>query len=290
MATATSVEALTHGDHACLTFSDPDERLDIIAAFVRDGLSSSSRVMCLTEAITPDQLAAELVERGVPAARSLPADQLTIVGSEESWLADGELTAAKMIDMLGRYVEAAERDGYAGLRLTADMSWVTRPIAAADQLPIFESEVPRLFGAGRMTAICQYDREIFDAVTQAFAAEAHPCAVAAAVYYEDPVLRICRQHTPPGIRLAGEIDYTHVDELTLALNEALRLDHEPQVNLGKLRFIDAAAATAITHAALSLLNGRAMTVVAGGEVLRMLRLVGAYEVRALRVMRTHGES
>ena len=37
MATATSVEALAPGDHACLTFSDPDERLDIVAAFVRDG-------------------------------------------------------------------------------------------------------------------------------------------------------------------------------------------------------------------------------------------------------------
>jgi hypothetical protein len=27
-----------------------------------------------------------------------------------------------------------------------------------------------------------------------------------AVYYEDPLPRICRQHAPPGIRLAGEID------------------------------------------------------------------------------------
>jgi len=289
MATVTSVEALAPGDHACLTFSDPDERLDIVAAFVRDGLSRSTKVMCLTESIPQDRLSAELVERGVPAAEALPVNQLSIFGSAESWLADGEPNAAKMIDLLGRHLDDANREGYTGLRVTADMSWVTRPIAAADQLPIFEAEVGKLLGDGRLTAICQYDREIFDAVTQAFAAAVHPHAVAAVVYYEDPVLRICRQHSPPGVRLAGEIDYSHVEELTLALNEALRLDHDIQVNLAKLRFMDAAAAAAITHAALSLPTGRVMSIVCGGVVLRMLRLVGATDLGAVRVVRAHGD-
>ena len=52
MATATSVEALAAGDHACLTFSDPDERLDLVAAFVRDGLRASTKVLCLTESLS----------------------------------------------------------------------------------------------------------------------------------------------------------------------------------------------------------------------------------------------
>jgi len=256
---------------------------------VRDGLSRSAKVMCLTESISPDQLSAELVERGVPAAGALPVNQLSIFGSAESWLADGEPNAAKMIDLLGRHIDDARREGYTGLRVTADMSWVTRPIAAADQLPIFEWGVGKLLGDGRLTAICQYDREIFDAVTQAFAVAVHPHAVAAVVYYEDPLLRICRQHSPPGVRLAGEIDYSHVEELTLALNEALRLDHDIQVNLAKLRFMDAAAAAAIAHAALSLPNGRVMSIVCGGVVLRMLRLVGATDLPAVRVVSTHGE-
>jgi anti-anti-sigma regulatory factor len=289
MATPTSVEALAPGDHACLTFSDPDERLDIVAAFVRDGLNSATKVMCVTESIPPDRLSAELSERGVPVADALPTAQLMIFSTDESWLAEGDLTSAKMIDLLGRYLDEANQQGYAGLRLSADMCWVNRPIDAADQLPIFESEVGRLFGDGRLTAVCQYDREVFDAVTLAFATTTHPRAVAAAVYYEDPVLRVCRQHMPPGIRLAGEIDFHHVDELTLALNEALQLDHDFQVNLARLRFIDAAAATAIAHAALSLPAGRVMTIVCGGPVLRMLRLVGATDLPAVRVVSPYGE-
>jgi anti-anti-sigma regulatory factor len=199
------------------------------------------------------------------------------------------VSGAAMVRRLTQHLDDAQREGFSGLRVTADMCWVSRPIAAADQLPAFENEVGKLFGDGRLTAICQYDREIFDAVTLSFATSAHPRAVAAAVYYEDPVLRICRQHSPPGVRVAGEIDLTHVDELKLALNEALHLDHDIQVNLAKLRFMDAAAATALTHAALSLTPGRIMTFRCGGPVLRILRLVGAPAVPGVRIMETSGE-
>jgi anti-anti-sigma factor len=126
-------------------------------------------------------------------------------------------------------------------------------------------------------------------VTLAFATATHPRTVAAAVYYEDPVLRICRQHSPPGIRLAGEIDFNHVDELTMALSEALRLDHDITVNLSRLRFIDVAAATAIVHAAVSLVNGRVMSVVCAGAVGRTLHLAGMAEIPAVRVVSWHGE-
>jgi hypothetical protein len=284
MATATSVEALAPGDHACLTFSDPDERLDIVATFVLDGLTRSSRVLCLTESIAPEQLAVELADRGVPVAEAVPRNQLAIHGSEQSWLADGELTATNVIDLLGRNLDEAARDGYSGLRVTADMCWVNRPMAAAEQLPVFETEVAKLFGDGRLTAVCQYDREVFDAVTLAFAARNHPHAVAATVYYEDAILRVCRQHTPSGVRLAGEIDFSHLDALTTALDEARRLDRDIQVNLAKLRFIDAACAAAIGHAALSLPPGRRMTLLAGRPVLRTLRLAGVTEVGSVQVI------
>lgn len=78
MATATSVQALAPDDHAGLTFSDPDDRLGIVAALVRDGLSNAIKAMCLTESIPPDRLTEELSERGVPVGEVLPTTQLMI--------------------------------------------------------------------------------------------------------------------------------------------------------------------------------------------------------------------
>ena len=289
MTTPTSVEALAPGDHACLTFTDGEERLDIVAAFVRDGLGVGYKVVCITDSVGPDRLLREFTERGVALDEALRRGQIALHTSDESWLANGALTASKMVDVLADQIDLADREGFPGLRITADMCWATRPIAAVEQLVVFESEVGRLFSDGRLTAICQYDRQSFDAVTLAFAAKAHSRAVAATVYHEDPILRVCRQHTPPGLRLAGEIDYTNLDPLNQALGEALRIDTSIHVNLAQLRFIDAAAAGAILQAALAMRAGGQMIVVCRRAVHKVLELVGLTDVAHIRVVMVHGE-
>ncbi|MFC0527757.1 MEDS domain-containing protein [Phytohabitans kaempferiae] len=287
MASAASVDDLRPGDHACLTYSDTEERLDLVAAFVRDGLGSGQKVICLTDPSGPADLAGELAERDVKPAHG---GQLAIRDNDEVWLSGGQVSAGNIIEMLSGELAAAHRDGFTGLRVTADMCWATRPAAAVDELLVFETRVAGLFADGRLTAICQYDRQSFDQVTLAFAAKAHPRAVAAAVYHEDPLLRICRQHVPPGIRLAGEIDYRRVTELNQALAEALRLGGDIHVNLRHLTFMDAAAAAAIGQAALALQPGRAMSVVCGRAVHKVLDLVGVTDHPAVRVRLVHGRA
>jgi anti-anti-sigma regulatory factor len=280
-----SVEDLRPGDHACLTYSDDEERLDIVAAFVRDGLDAGHRVICFTDASHSPDLAGELADRDV---KHTNGGQLAIRDNDAGWLSAGQVSAANMIKMLSGELEAAHRDGFAGLRVTADMCWATRPVAAVDELLVFETRVAGLFAGGQLTAICQYDRQSFDQVTLAFAAKAHSRAVAAAVYYEDPLLRICRQHVPPGIRLAGEIDYRRVPELNQALAEALRLGGDIHVNLTHLTFMDAAAAASIGQAGLSLPPGRTMAVVCRRAVHKVLDVVGVTEQPAVRVRLTDG--
>lgn len=55
---------------------------------------------------------------------------------------------------------------------------------------------------GTASVLCQYDRDRFDPVTLASVSAFHTRQVAAATYYADAVLRICRQYAPPGIRIA----------------------------------------------------------------------------------------
>src|SRR5512138_601993 len=97
MATATSVEALEPGDHACLTFSDADERLDIVAAFVRDGLDRGDKVVCLTDMLPPDDLSAELSERGLPVESTRCSGQLEVVPSVSAYIAGGTFDPEEVI-------------------------------------------------------------------------------------------------------------------------------------------------------------------------------------------------
>jgi len=271
------------GDHACLTFSDAEERLDLVAAFVRNGLRAGSRVVCWTDAHGPERLAAELARRSVRAGAALRRGQLEITPVSASLLRGAGADAARMADALAGELERGARAGYPSVRITADMSWATRPLAAAEELVAFESAVADLFTDGRLCLICQYDRDRFDAVTLAFAAKAHPKTVTAQVYLEHPLLRICRQYSPPGVRIAGELDYRHRDILEQALGESMRLDRHMHVNLARLHYIDGACAGSVTAAAARLPASRRMTVLCRRSVATVLDLVGGDSVPRLRV-------
>lgn len=285
MADAIAVSELGAGDHACLTFTDPDERLDLVAAFVGDGLQLGQRVICFTDTFAPDELASELTQREIPAQDAIGRGQLSMRGSQESWMAGGDAIADRMLGLIADEIRHTEARGYPGLRVTADMCWATRPVAAVDQLVAFEQRAANLFADGRLTVICQYDRDSFDAVTLAFAAQSHTKAVAALAYYDTPLTRICRQHRPPGIRLAGEVDYSHLQPLQQALSEALRLDQTIHVNLAKVSFIDVTAATAIAKSALSLPAGRAMIITCHEEVAGVFDAIGADQAPQLGLVR-----
>lgn len=280
MARSLSMDQLTAGAHACLTFTDQDERLDLVAAFVAEGLDTRQRVVCLTDAVSAADLSRELDGRAVGCDSALATGQLRIAEFAQTWH-DG-ITAERLLALVDDELASAAAAGAPGVRITADMGWVTRPGAAAQELIRFERSLASRAVDNRLTAICQYDRTIFDPVTLAVTAEVHPEAVAAQVYYEHPLLRICRQYRPPGLRIAGELDFQHLDELSLALAETIRLDHAVDLDLRQLRYIDAACAGAITQAAALLPADRQVTVHCRPLVAKMLTLCGGSGLLRIR--------
>jgi ABC-type transporter Mla MlaB component len=282
------VDDVGPGDHACLTFAGPGERLDLLADFVHTGLSAGHKVLCLTEAVPPTALPGELADRRVPVEDALRRGQLAVVGAADAWLADGAPDAGRMVAMLAGHRRQAAREGYPVLRVTADMSWAAGSGPALDQLAAFEARVADLFADGGLCAICEYDRERFDAVTLAMAASVHPTLVAPIVYHEDPVLRISRLRRPEGVRVAGEVDFTRAGPLARAVAESVQAGGDVHVDLRDLHYLDAACASVLISAARGLPPGRTMAVACGALVGKVLRLAGAREVPVLRVHDAHG--
>jgi anti-anti-sigma regulatory factor len=284
VAETATVDDLEPGDHACLTFSDADERLDIVAAFVRDGLEQGAKVLCLTDALAPTELTAELADRGLPVERAISSRQLEVAQSTMAFVASGAFEPARVIASLQGRIDTALGEGFPAFRIAADMCWALRPVTGLDQLVVYEEQLTRLLVDGRATVVCQYDRLSFDPVTLASVTAAHSRAVTAVTYHDDPVLRICRQHIPPGVRVAGELDFRALDPLNRALGEAVRLDSHILLNLAQLRFIDVAAAGAVLQAALGLDRAQRMTTVCPPPVAKVLRSLGADRVATLRMV------
>ena len=135
--------------------------------------------------------------------------------------------------------------------------------------------------------LCQYDRERFDPVTLASVGGFHTRAVAAATYHADALLRICRQYAPPGIRLAGEIDYQHAEQLALALTEAIRIDGDITVNLTSLTFIDGSCARMIVDAARGLDASRTVVLHCHPGIAATFGLLGADDMAGVSLVVVH---
>jgi anti-anti-sigma regulatory factor len=270
----TQITDLTVNDHACLTFGEPEELFDLTAAFVRDGLAGGLKVVWLSDA-TPDRATAELARRGIAVDQALASGQLTTAGYEGRLLAGQMFSADEALTWLAREMAASADQG---LRLAVDMSWALRPVAGVEQLPEFEEKVAAAVAGTTVSVLCQYDRERFDPVTLASVAAFHTRSVAAATYHADVMLRICRQYAPPGIRLAGELDYQTCEALALALTEALRLDGDVTVNMVPLAFIDATCARMILDAARGLNPPRQMILRTRPSLAARFVLLGAADI------------
>jgi anti-anti-sigma regulatory factor len=286
VADASRVEDLQPGDHACLTFSDSEERLDLVAAFVRDGLRLGQKVLCLTDSIPQAALRTELTDRGLALRDAIRSGQIDVATCGETFLAGGGFSSVRMLARLAGQIQQARRDGFSGLRVTSDMCWALRPVTGVDELMDYESQVSRLLTDGHATAVCQYDRQCFDNVTLSGVTAHHAVALAAVTYHDDALLRICRQYLPPGLRVAGEIDYRGIEPLSRALSEVLALDEHIHVNLTSLSFIDGSAAGALMQAAASLPAGRRMTVWCTAQTAKILRALNVDVMPAVQLVVT----
>jgi MEDS: MEthanogen/methylotroph, DcmR Sensory domain len=259
------ITELTVDDHACLTFGEADELFDVTAAFVRDGLAGGLRVVWLSDA-GPGPAVAELSRRGVAVGPAMAAGQMTADGCEGHLLSGRVFSADAAVGWLARQLASSAELGFPGLRVAVDMGWALRPVTGIEQLPQFEELIAAALAGSAASVLCQYDRDRFDPVTLASVAAFHTRSVATATYHADAVLRICRQYAPPGIRIAGEIDYKAEEPLALALAEAVRLDGDITVNMGALAFIDAFCVRMIADTARMLAASRTVTLQCVPEV------------------------
>lgn len=251
----TQITDLRLGDHACLTYGERDELLDLTAAFVRDGLSAGLKVVWLSDEVAA-QAASELARRGIAADPAVASGQLAAVPSEGRLLSGKAFGMGQANDWLSSQLSACQQEGFQGLRVAMDMNWALQPVTGVEQLPEFEQGLAAVLAGGAVSVLCQYDRERFDPVTLGSVAGFHTRSVAASTYHADALLRICRQYAPPGIRIAGEIDFRAAEPLALALAEAIRLAGDITINPAALSFIDVACTRMILDAARGVAGAR----------------------------------
>jgi anti-anti-sigma factor len=218
------------GGHACTLVASEEQRWEVLAGFVRDGLRAQDQVMLVGMDAGTDQLGDRLRVQGVDLATARRSGRLVIVPEAET--ADFfALPADEVAGYLTERVDAATQAGHPTFRVSG--------MFTGTGVAPHEDALRRLAHTRTVTALCPYSLTQLDAGAIGRVRDLHGTEVHLPALYDDGHARITGW--PDGmVELAGEIDKHNFPGVVAALDQTFAGDIEPiDLDLAHLRFIDA---------------------------------------------------
>lgn len=144
-----------------ISVSSDEERLDALLKFLRSGLEAGERAACFTEKLD-DAYFTITSQHGLSCDKLKESGAVSIAGTREAYFQDGRFDPDRMLGTLKQYHEASVTEGYPGRRVIGEMTADIGSISGGSRLMEYESRVSLLLKEHPVTAVCQYDANVFD--------------------------------------------------------------------------------------------------------------------------------
>lgn len=175
------IDELKSGHHVALMYRSEDEHRSAIIPFLRKGLELGERVLYIIDSHTPETIIDYMRNDGVAIEQYLASGQFNIINSDDAYMSNGSFNPHRVIDTLWDERGRAITKGFPSLRITSEMSWVTRNPEHYEQFVTYEAELNRFFpsrpGYGNCLAICQYHLDRFPAEMMLKILATHPLVI-----------------------------------------------------------------------------------------------------------------
>ena len=169
-------EYVPAGQHLLYIFNNDEERLRILSQFFESGLRANEKVLYLVDTRTPRQLIEEFLHLDVDFLSYVQDGW--VVPAETTYCPNGRFSISKMLERIAVFHAEALEEGYAGARVTGEMSWSLDPNRLDfEDLLEYETCVDGVLAKHPCTACCQYDARRFDAATMQHMRRVHPVMI-----------------------------------------------------------------------------------------------------------------
>ena len=175
------------GDHICALFSGERERDQILIPFLRAGLASGDKCICVVDGTDPGEIVAALGPAG-KAAASRAGKQLEVIRSCDMYLRSGRFRADEVI---GAWKAAIADAMYAGEFdvVRAVETWSRRDVLPdINELLMLESEMNQYLPLYPQVIVCLYDIDRFGGGALVNLVKTHPRMLVGGVVIENPYL------------------------------------------------------------------------------------------------------
>lgn len=169
------IDVVPFGLHACHFYRDRDELVATLAPFFAAGLRANERCLWITAPPLPAAEAVQVLAAahdGVEAA--VASGALRVIDHADWYAQSSRLRGPEVVQLWLDEEERALAEGFSGLRVTGNMSFLT----SADWAGFLEYEqaVNTGFNGRRIVALCSYDLAQCDDAQIEDVIQAHHCA------------------------------------------------------------------------------------------------------------------
>jgi anti-anti-sigma factor len=217
------------GAHLCWVVEDDAEYVPTATRMLEEGRARGEKVLAFGPAGSEDLAA-------------LAAHADAVLDPREAFLAGGRLDGAAMFDAFAREVATARDEGYTGLRVVADMSWLPAGDQSLQDVVTFELLLDRALVGLDASVACAYRTSTFDAGT----IDALLCVHPAHRGHEPSPFSLVAAPNGEDWRLSGEVDVGCAPSFAAALAAARSASGD--IDATGLEFIDVAGLRAVATA------------------------------------------
>ena len=165
---------LKQGNHLVLLYEETEEMISIISKYIINSLQKNEKCIYV-DSDEEKSLILEKISQKINSEDYLLNGQLVFLDKSNAYSEGGEFNPSKMIGLLKKMSLEAINDGYDGISITGELSWVLKYGDGIDRIIEYEWKLnEEIFGRFPISAICRYNMNQFNDETLINVIQLHP--------------------------------------------------------------------------------------------------------------------
>jgi len=177
-------------DHVCFLFDSEEQHRTVIGELLKLGMERGEKVVYVRDARSESTILEYIERAGIDAHASVAKGQLEITSFARVYMYGNEFNPERMVRLVRNETEIALAEGWSGLRLTIEMTWVLTRRPGSQRIVEYESMSTRFIRCSKCLCLCQYDCRHLRPELLLYALSTHPVVVMGGRVYDNPYYRI----------------------------------------------------------------------------------------------------
>ncbi|MFW9993195.1 MAG: MEDS domain-containing protein [Candidatus Odinarchaeota archaeon] len=144
-------------NHYCWLFTRGQSHREIITRFITEGMKNKEKIIYIADINSAAKIVNYINNTGQAMETGFAGEQLEIISSHDVYIKQGFFDPCRILDSLDRVIDRSLAEGFTGLRVTGEMTWILRDVEGTEMLVDYEAMINDHLKGRNVLALCQYD-------------------------------------------------------------------------------------------------------------------------------------